>query len=159
MLDNETLKNWEKNILIIKRHYFANIILLMYGLLFFIISIILLMIFWFNQILNIFLIICWISLALFIYLEWLKNELWILIITNKRIISFEKQNLLNKKMVEFNLIDIKEVSTNSKWLFGNMMHFWNINIHSLPNKTMTMKYAPNNIENAKKILKIIKEHK
>jgi hypothetical protein len=52
--------------------------------------------------------------SLFLYIEWLNNELDMYVVTNKRIIGIDQVSFLNRTISECSLADVQEVNSKTK---------------------------------------------
>lgn len=160
MLKLENLKEWEKILMVLRRHWFVYVILLLYFLWAIFLSIVIYYLFWVNIVTNIINIIIWLLISLFLYLEWLNYELDLYVVTDSRIIWIEQSSFLNRKVSECNLWQIQEVNTQTKWLLPNILNYGTLKIQTAWNSTtMKMRYAPDTMQNARKILNIVDEYR
>jgi len=98
--------------------------------------------------------------SLFIFIDWLSNELDFFIFTNKRLIGIEQLSFLNRVMSECSLDRVQEVNGFSKGLLANIFNFGTVTIHTASEKSefeMLMIAEP--LESARKILNIVQVNK
>ena len=98
--------------------------------------------------------------SLFIFIDWLSNELDFFIFTNKRLIGIEQISFLNRVLSECSLDRVQEVNGFSKGLLANIFNFGTVTIHTASEKSefeMLMIGEP--LESARKILNIVQENK
>lgn len=152
------LQENEKIVKVLKNHYFTNIILwfltlcfliILWGIYFFLSD--------YKYIYFILVVLSQIFLVFFYYL-FLNFELWIIIITNLRVISVQKINILENKYIDAELSQIKEVKAKTKWIFANYFWFWEL-ILDLNDKKIFLKYLENPLIQAKELLEILKKTK
>lgn len=151
------LKENEKIIKVMKHHYFTNIILWFLTVLFFLI---LLGTYYFfpdfKYIFLILIILTQIFLILFYYL-FLNFELWIIIITNQRVITVKKINIFNNEYLQKDLAEIKEIKAKQKWIFANYFWFWILEFKFKNWEKISLKYTNNVLKEAKNIMELLKK--
>ena len=64
----------------------------------------------------------------YIFIQWLNNELDILIITNKRIIEYEQLNFLNRKVSQASIDQVQEVKASTSGILGNILRYGDMTI-------------------------------
>lgn len=62
----------------------------------------------------------------YIYVQWLNNELDILILTNKRIIEYDQVKFLSRKISQASIDQVQEVRWSTSGLIGNILRFGEI---------------------------------
>ncbi len=152
------LQENEKIIKVLKNHYFTNIILWFLTLWFLIILWGIYYFFSDFKYISLILIVLTQIFLVFMYYLFLNFELWIIIITNLRVISVQKINILENKYIDADLSQIKEVKVKTKWIFANYFWFWEL-ILDLNEKKIFLKYLENPLIQAKELLEILKKTK
>jgi len=159
MLNIQNLREWEQIKMILKRHWIVYIILLLYFVIAFVITISLYVILWFNILSNMLNILFWVAMINFLLIEWIDHELDMYVITNHRIIWIEQVAFLNRTVSECNLWQVQEVNSRTKWFFSNMLNYWTLTIQTAWNvTTMKMEFCPNSMQEARKILNIVDQY-
>ena len=98
--------------------------------------------------------------SLFIFIDWLSNELDFFIFTNKRLIGIEQISFLNRTISECSLDRVQEVNGFSKGLLANIFNFGTVTIHTASEKSeFEMLMIENPLESARKILNIVQANK
>jgi len=151
------LQENEKILKVIKNHYFTNIILCFLTFVF-------LLILWgiyyffsdFEYIFLILIILVQIYLVVFYYL-FMDFELWVLFITNQRIIWVKKINIFNSKYFFVNITEIKEIKAKQKWFFANYFWFWKLDFEFKYWEKISLKYIKDVLVEAKNIIEILKK--
>lgn len=160
----DNLRAWESPKLVLKRHWIVFIYTFFY--IFFLVFSTFALLFFFESISFIIpgsiiylLLVMYLSIfSIFIYINWINNELDLFIITNKRIIWIEQLSFLNRTVSECSLEDVQEVNGLTKWLLANLMNFGTITIHTASEKSdFNMNIVPEPLENSRNILNIIEE--
>lgn len=160
----DNLRAGENPRLVLKRHWIVFIYTFFY--IFFLVFSSILLLFFLESISLIIptniiflLLVMYIStFSIFIYINWINNELDLFIITNKRIIWIEQLSFLNRTVSECSLEDVQEVNGLTKWLLANLMNFGTITIHTASEKSdFNMNIVPEPLENSRNILNIIEE--
>lgn len=100
----------------------------------------------------------------YIFIQWINNELDILIITNKRIISYDQVNFLSRKMSQTTIDLVQEVNATTTSLLGNILQYGNLIIKTASDTkwnvsdfNMTMIAHP--LETSRMIHKFIDEYR
>lgn len=153
------LKENEKIIKVLKNHYFTNFIL-------WFLVVVFILILWgvyyffsdFKYIFVILVVLVQIFLVFFYYL-FLNFELWIIVITDKRVISVKKLNIFQNKYIDLDLKEIHEIKAKQKWMFANYFWFWSLLIFFKSWESIDLKYTSNVLNEAKELLEIIKKTK
>ena len=160
----DNLRAGEAPRLVLRRHWIVFIYVFLY--IFFLIFSSFALLFFFNSISLVIsgsiiylILVIYVSIfSIFIYTNWMNNELDLFIITNKRIIWIEQLSFLNRTVSECSLEDVQEVNGFTKWLLANLLNFWVITIHTASEKSeFTMEIVPDPLENSRNILNIIEE--
>lgn len=156
MVQLKELRPWEKISFVIKRHWIVFLMLGFYFLWWLTLTIILFVLFWFHIAVNLIVIIFWMFFALFLYIEWLNHELDMYVVTNNRIIFIEQKSFLDRAKTECNLWQVQEVNSNTKWLFANLLWYWNLSVVTAwSTQNLDMWFAPDSLWQARKILNIV----
>lgn len=161
MLPIEGLKQWEKIQIEVRRHWVVYLIVLLYALVGVIISVSTFSIFgadFLNVLCN---IIFWMYFSMFLYIEWLNHELDLYIVTNNRIIWVEQISWMNRITREYNLGQVQEVSSKTKWIFANILNYWTLSIQTAGANTnnLDMDFCPDSIKQARRVLNIVDEYR
>lgn len=156
----ENLRQWEKVEFVIRRHWIVFFRIWFYAITGVIIWVLLLGILgtyvWVLFLMNIF----WMFFALFLYIDWLNNELDLLVITNNRIICVEQKSFLNRAVWECNLGQVQEVTSEIQWFFSNILNYGTIIIKTAGSTTnLDMTYAPDPLNNCRKILNVVDHYR
>lgn len=155
------LQPWEKTLLIFRRHWIA-LVYVIWWIFFLVFSVIAMIIFskviW--DIVNV-ILVCYVStFLLFIYINWMRYELDLYIITNKRIIWLEEVSFLNRHLSECPLDKVQEVNAKTVWLLSNLLNYWVVTIHTASEASdFKMELMPDAYDSARLISNIISEHK
>lgn len=84
----------------------------------------------FAQIPTIFLVLTIVGMLMvwlqYIFVHWVNNELDLLIVTNRRIISYDQIKFLDRKMSQTTIDLVQEVNASTSWLLWNLLHYGNI---------------------------------
>jgi len=154
------LRPWEEAALILKRHWIVYFYIWFYFCVAIFISVWIYMAIWSWFLWSIINIVFWMLAAQFIYIQWLNFELDIFIVTNNRVIWVEQVSFLNRTVSEANLWQVQEVNSKTVWIFANLLDYWTITIQTAWNATnFEMTYAPNAIQNSRKILNIVDSYR
>lgn len=98
--------------------------------------------------------------ALFIYVDWLSNELDFFVFTNERIIGVEQISFLNRAISECSLDRVQEVNAFSKGFFANIFNYGTVDIRTASEDSrFEMHVIPFPVERAREILNIVQEFK
>lgn len=160
----KNLQPWEEVKIVLQRHWFALIWVFWYFV-FLVISVILMVYFgssipfiW--SIINIILVAYISVFLLFIYINWMRYELDLYVITTKRIIWLEEVSFLNRHLSECALERVQEVNAKTTWFFSNMLNFGEVTIHTASETSdFNMVFMPDAFENARSISNLIAEYK
>jgi uncharacterized membrane protein YdbT with pleckstrin-like domain len=94
----------------------------------------------------------WIFFLTFIFLSWVNDELDMFLITNERIIGIEQISPLSRKVSECSLDRVQEVNAEMSWVLQTIFNFGHVHIHTASEHSdMTVYYAPDPVENARKV--------
>ena len=111
---------------------------------------------WSNFIVSILLMIA----SMFLYIEWLNNELDMYVITNKRIIGIDQVSFLNRVISECSLADVQEVNSKTKWVLANIFDYGSVTIQTAWNASnFHMSIVPKPMHSARQILNVVEELK
>jgi Bacterial PH domain len=104
--------------------------------------------------------IFWIMYLTFIYLNWLNDELDLFVITNIRIIGVDQESSLTRTISECSLDRVQEVNAQISGVFQTIFSYGKMHIHTASEHSdMTVTFAPDPVENARKINNIIQEYR
>jgi hypothetical protein len=59
----------------------------------------------------------------YVFVQWLNNELDILIVTNKRIIEYDQVKFLNRKISQASIDQVQEVKASTSGIVGNVLRY------------------------------------
>lgn len=146
----------EEVIMVMQRHWIALVYIFLYFI-FLIFSIIFMALFatriaivW--QYMNIILVIYAAVFLLFIYINWMRYELDLYIVTTKRIIGLDEVSFLNRHISECLLDKVQEVNWRTTWLLSNLLNYGEVTIHTASEASdFHMEYMPNALEAARLI--------
>lgn len=160
MLNIDNLRPEEEVIMVVKRHWIIYFILILVFLSWILFTILSYVIFWSSTLNNLINIVFWMFFSVLLYIKWLDHELDMYAITNNRIIWIDQISFLNRTVTECNLWQVQEVNSKTKWIFANMLNYWTLTILTAWNATnMIMDFAPNSMQNARKILNIVDNYR
>ena len=115
---------------------------------------------WFNLYTLLWMIVYWEIFSLFLYIEWLNSELDMYVVTNNRIIWVDQISFLNRTVTECNLGQVQEVNSSTKWLFANILNYWQISIQTAWSlTTLSMWFAPNALQTSRQILNVVDDYR
>lgn len=98
----------------------------------------------------------WMFFLQFIYIRWINNQLDVTIITNKRILDLEQIGFLGRAISETTLSRVQEVNARKGGLFGNLLHYGDISIHTGADKSdFHIKWVHHPLTNARRIHSIV----
>ena len=110
--------------------------------------------------LTIFTVVFMMVFALFIYVDWLSNELDFFVFTNERIIGVEQLSFLNRAISECSMDRVQEVNAFSKGLLANIFNYGTVDIRTASEDSrFEMHVIPEPVEQARTILNIVQEYK
>jgi len=100
----------------------------------------------------------------YIFVQWVNNELDLLIVTNRRIISYDQVNFLDRKMSQTTIDLVQEVNASTSGLLGNILHYGNLMIKTASDSSndvsdFNMTYIPQPIETSRLIHNFIDEYR
>lgn len=102
----------------------------------------------------------WIIFLTLILILWINDELDLFIITDTRIIGIEQVSVLSRTVTEFSLDRVQEVNAHTAGIIQTLFCYGDVHIHTASDTSnIIVKYAPDPIENARKINNIIQEHR
>lgn len=94
----------------------------------------------------------WIFFLTFIFLSWVNDELEMFLITNERIIGIEQVSPLTRKVSECSLDRVQEVNAEISGALQTIFNYWQVHIHTASeHSNMTVYYAPDPVENARRV--------
>ena len=160
------LKDWEEIKLVLKRHW-ITLVYTFGHFLFLVISVVVILAFKSSMfsiisdsLLNILLIVYISIFLLIIYIWWMKYELDLFIITNKRVVWIEQKSFMDRNISECSLEDVQEVNARTTWIFANLLDYWVVTIHTASEKSeFEMDFLPDPFENQRKMTNVINEFK
>jgi uncharacterized membrane protein YdbT with pleckstrin-like domain len=96
----------------------------------------------------------------FILIDWINDELDIIIITDSRVISIEQISALSRTVTECALDRVQEVTAHTAGIFQTIFGFGDVHIHTASESShMIVSYSPDPIENSRRINNIIQEYR
>ena len=102
----------------------------------------------------------WIIFLTFILIDWINDELDIFIITDSRVIGIDQISALSRSVSECSLDRVQEVNAHTAGIIQSLFGFWDVHIHTASESSnMVIRYAPDPIENARRINNIIQEYR
>ena len=102
----------------------------------------------------------WIVFLTFILLDWINDELDIIIITDSRVISVEQISALSRTVTECALDRVQEVTAHTAGIFQTVFGFGDVHIHTASESShMIVSYSPDPIENCRRINNIIQGYR
>ncbi|EKE27250.1 MAG: hypothetical protein ACD_3C00233G0003 [uncultured bacterium (gcode 4)] len=160
----KNLQPWEEVKLVLQRHWIALVYILWYFL-FLVVSLVLMIYYW-NRIpliwdyINVVLVIYTCIFILFMYVNWMRYELDLYVVTTKRIIGLEEIAFLNRHVSECSLDKVQEVNAKTTGLLSNLLNYWEVTIHTASESSdFNMPLMPEAFENARKISNLINDYK
>lgn len=115
---------------------------------------------WFTLMSNLIVIVFTMFSILFLFIDWLNNELDMYVISNKRIIGIDQISFLNRTVSECSLADVQEVNSKTKWIFANLFDYGSVTIQTAWNASnFHMAIVPEPLKTARQILNIVEELK
>lgn len=110
--------------------------------------------------LTIFTVVFMMMFALFIYVDWISNELDFFVFTDQRIIGIEQLSFLNRAISECSMDRVQEVNAFSKGLLANIFNYGTVDIRTASEDSrFVMNVIPAPVEQARAILNIVQEYK
>lgn len=104
--------------------------------------------------------IYWIVFLTFILLDWINDELDIIIITNSRVIGIEQISALSRTVTECSLDRVQEVNAHTAGILQTIFGFGDVHIRTASETSnMIVRYSPDPIENSRRINNIIQEYR
>ena len=160
MLNIDNLRPGEEVIMVVKRHWIIYLILILVFISWILFTVLSYIIFWASILNHLVNIVFWMFFSVLLYIKWLDHELDMYAITNNRIIWIDQISFLNRTVTECNLWQVQEVNSKTKWIFANMLNYWTLTILTAWNATnMIMDFAPNSMQEARKILNIVDNYR
>lgn len=160
MLNLENLRKWEVVKKVLKRHWMAFAPLFFYLFLIIVVVISIYLTMWFTAWSNFIVIVLLMISSLFLYIEWLNNELDMYVVTNKRIIGIDQVSFLNRTISECSLADVQEVNSKTKWVLANIFDYGSVTIQTAWNASnFHMAIVPDPMKSARQILNVVEELK
>lgn len=160
------LREWEAVIMTLHRHWIILVFHFMYIFILVITTIILIAyresimlftggaLFWWSMSLF------WIVGLTFIFLDWLSDELDLFIVTDNRIIGIDQISALARSVSECPLDRVQEVNAHTAGIWQTIFWFGDVHIRTASETSnMVIRYAPNPIENARRINNVIWEYR
>lgn len=100
----------------------------------------------------------------YIFVHWVNNELDLLIITSRRIISLDQIGFLDRKMSQTTIDLVQEVNSSTSGLIGNLLHYGNIMIKTASDSSgdasdFNMDHISDPIETSRLIHSFIDEYR
>ena len=100
----------------------------------------------------------------YIFVHWVNNELDLLIVTNRRIISYDQVNFLDRKMSQTTIDLVQEVNASTPGLLGNLLHYGNLMIKTASDSAgnvsdFNMSHISEAIETSRRIHSFIDEYR
>ena len=100
----------------------------------------------------------WIVFLTFILLNWINDELDLFIVTDSRIIGIDQISALSRSVSECSLDRVQEVNAHTAGILQTLFAFGDVHIHTASETSnMVIRYAPDPVENARRINNIINE--
>lgn len=100
----------------------------------------------------------WIVFLTFILLNWVNDELDLFIVTDSRIIGIDQISALSRSVTECSLDRVQEVNAHTAGILQTLFGFGDVHIHTASETSnMVIGYAPDPVENARRINNIINE--
>lgn len=100
----------------------------------------------------------------FIFVHWVNNELDLLVVTNRRIISYDQVKFLDRKMSQTTIDLVQEVNASTSGLLWNLLHYGNVMIRTASDSAsdvsdFNMSHIPNPIETSRSLHSFIDEYR
>lgn len=98
------------------------------------------------------------------FVRWINDELDVLILTNRRIITLDQVKFLDRKLSQTTIDNVQEVNSSTSWLLGNIFEYGNLMIRtasdtSNENSDFHLTQVPYPIETSRKIHSFIDENR
>jgi hypothetical protein len=95
----------------------------------------------------------------YIFIQWVNNELDILLLTNERLLVYEQVHFLDRKLSQASLGQIQEVTASTSGLLGNLIHYGNLMIQTAGEASnFHLTEVPEAIETSRVIHNLIGEY-
>jgi uncharacterized membrane protein YdbT with pleckstrin-like domain len=96
----------------------------------------------------------------FILLDWINDELDLFIITDSRVIGIEQVSVLSRTVSECSLDRVQEVNAHTAGILQTIFNYGDVHIRTASETSnMIVSYAPDPVENARRINNIIQEYR
>lgn len=96
----------------------------------------------------------------YIFVQWLNNELDILVVTNKRIIEYDQVKFLNRKISQASIDQVQEVRASTSWIIGNLLRYGDMVIKTAWEASdFQLTTIPNALETSRIIHTLIDEYR
>ncbi len=100
----------------------------------------------------------------YVFIEWVNNELDILLLTNRRIISYDQVKFLDRKMSQTTIDNVQEVNASTAGLLWNILHYGNLMVKTASDSAgdtsdFNMTHIPDPIETSRTIHWFIDEYR
>jgi hypothetical protein len=163
-----TLENNEELFMVVRKHWVILVQTFLYVSMLFVMCWGTYIIMSFARIPDIFNIITIIGLIMlgvqYIFVQWVNNELDLLVITNRRIISYDQIKFLDRKMSQTTIDLVQEVNASTSGLIWNIFHYGNLIMKTASDSTgdlsdFNMSLIPEPIETSRLIHNFIDEHR
>ena len=159
-LNIRNLKEWEQIEIVLRRHWIVYVMLWVYFIVMFIISLVLTWMLAFQLWAFLLVVIFWMNFALFLYVQWLNHELDLFVVTNIRVIGIEQISFLNRTVSECNLRQVQEVNSSTRWFFSNVLDYGTVNVQTAGNSTnFIMRFCPRPLEAARRMLNTVEKYR
>ncbi len=100
----------------------------------------------------------------YIFIHWVNDELDVLILTNRRIITLDQINFLDRKLSQTTIDNVQEVNSSTSGLMGNIFEYGNMVIRTASDMSndksdFQITKIPHPIETSRKIHGYIDEYR
>lgn len=100
----------------------------------------------------------------YIFIHWVNDELDVFIITNRRIITLDQINFLDRKLSQTTIDNVQEVNSSTSGLLGNIFEYGNLMIRTASDMSndksdFQITKIPHPIETSRKIHGFIDEYR
>jgi uncharacterized membrane protein YdbT with pleckstrin-like domain len=104
--------------------------------------------------------IFWIAFLTFILLDWINDELDLFIITDSRVIGIEQVSALSRRVTECSLDRVQEVNAHTAGILQTIFSYGDVHVRTASETSnMIVNYAPDPIENARRINNVIQAYR
>ena len=125
-----TLENNEELYMVVRKHWIILVQTFLYAMMLMIMCIGIYLIGSFARIPVVFILTTLIGVIMvgmqYIFVQWVNNELDLLVITNRRIISYDQIKFLDRKMSQTTIDLVQEVNASTSGLLWNLLHYGNL---------------------------------